>query len=125
MKLKAVIDFIDEIKPNAFTPEQKTRWISEAEGRIQTEIFLLAPAEVIPYDYGRDANSELLVAAPYDDLYTAYLAAMVDYANGEYSRYANTAEMFKARYTAFARWFSQRYRPADKLEDFICHFDRG
>lgn len=119
MTLKEAIDFVDEIKPNAFTAGQKTRWLSEVEGRIQTEVFLLAPAEVICYDYSQDADSELLVAPPYDDLYTAYLTAMVDYANGEYSRYANTAEMFQARYTAFARWFSQRYRPADKMEDFL------
>lgn len=119
MTLKEAVDFIDEIKPNAFTDEQKTRWLSELEGRLQSEVFLLAPAEIIVYDYGLDADSELLVAPPYDDLYTAYLAAMVDYANGEYSRYANTAEMFQSRYTAFTRWFTQRYRPADKREDFL------
>lgn len=34
--LKSVIDYVDEIKPNAFSNEAKTKWLNECEGLVQT-----------------------------------------------------------------------------------------
>ena len=49
MKLTDVIGYVDRIKPNAFTDEDKARWLSEVEGLVWTEVFLLAPEEFRPY----------------------------------------------------------------------------
>lgn len=49
MRLTDVIGYVDRIKPNAFTDADKCRWLSEIEGLIWTEIFLLAPQEFRPY----------------------------------------------------------------------------
>ena len=117
MILKDVIENVDAVKPNAFTNEQKTRWISEVEGRIQSEIFLFAPAQVIAYEWATDMNTELLAAPPHDRIYGEYLTAMIDFNNGEYNRYNNTVQVFNADFMEFMRWFAKHYRPADKIED--------
>ncbi len=113
MTLREVIEYTDNIKPNAFTDKDKTRWINEVEGMVQTNIFLLAPEEIITYNFEKDSETELLVRPPHDKIYAAYLAAMIDFANGEYNKYQNTHQMFNAHYSEFMRWFATNYRPAD------------
>lgn len=51
MTLKEVIDFVDGIKPNAFSPQQKTVWLNEVEGFVQTEVFLWAIEQIITYEW--------------------------------------------------------------------------
>lgn len=117
MKLSEAIRRADDIKPNAFSTETKTAWLNEVEGMVQTEIFLWASEQIIVYDPAADAEAELLVAPPHDKLYPAYLAAMIDYANGEYKKYQNSMQMFNSMYREFMRWFATYYRPADTHED--------
>lgn len=119
MVLREVIAQVDETKPNAFSNEQKTAWINEAEGKAQTEIFLFAPPQIISYDWDSDQNTELLIAKPHDCIYGYYLTAMIDFANGEYNRYNNSSQIFNSHYKEFMRWFALHYRPADAMEVFI------
>lgn len=113
MTVSQVIQAVDEVKPNAFSNEEKTRWLNEVEGMVQTEVLLFASEEVITYSYEQDKDAELLVQPPHDKLYPAYLEACVDYANGEYEKYQNTMQMFNAFFGEFIRWFALTYSPAD------------
>jgi hypothetical protein len=121
MKLKEVIGYVDEIKPNAFSDVVKTMWLNECEGMVQTEVFLFAPLQIITYEYEKDKEKHLLIEPPHDKIYAAYLAAKIDYANGEYNKYQNTMAMFNAHFTEFTRWYATHYRPADIFtrKDFI------
>lgn len=110
--VKQIVENADALKPNAFTNEQKTAWLSEIEGRLQLDVFLMAAAEVITYIWSEDQNTEVLLDPPHDGLYEQYLEAMIDYANGEYSKYTNTMSMFNASLGNFARWFARNYEPA-------------
>lgn len=111
--LKSVIEYVDEIKPNAFSNEAKTQWVNECEGLVQTEVLLLADAELISYSYNTDKDKELLVKHPHVKIYWAYLTAMIDFANGEYNKYQNTMQMFNAFFGEYMRWFALWYHPAD------------
>lgn len=113
MTISELIERADAVKPNAFDNYAKTGWINEAEGLVQTEIFLFADEEIIVYDYDEDKDKELLVKPPHDKLYLPYLAAMIDFYNGEYNKYQNTMQMFNNHFGEFMRWFALRYRPAD------------
>ena len=125
--LKSVIDYVDEIKPNAFSNEAKTKWLNECEGLVQTEVLLWASEEIITYQYGyhglltyqydADKDKELLAQPPHDKIYWAYLTAMIDFANGEYNKYQNTMQMFNSFFGEFMRWFALNYRPADTHEE--------
>lgn len=111
--LKSVIEYVDEIKPNAFSNEAKTQWVNECEGLVQTEVLLLADTELISYSYNTDKDKELLVKHPHVKIYWAYLTAMIDFANGEYNKYQNTMQMFNAFFGEYMRWFALWYHPAD------------
>lgn len=113
MKLTEVIARVDDIKPNAFTDATKTAWINECEGLVQTEVMLIAAVDVIQYDYETDAQTELLAKPPHDKIYWAYLAALIDFANGEYNKYQNTMQLFNSYFGEYMRWYALHYRPAD------------
>ncbi len=49
VRVTDVIAYCDRIKPNAFSDEVKAGWLSEAEGLVYTEIFLLMPGEFRPF----------------------------------------------------------------------------
>ena len=74
MTLKELIDFTDGIKPNAYTTAQKTVWINEVEGLVQTEVLLLAVTEV----YGHLYSSTQTVTVAFPDDKTAVFAAKPD-----------------------------------------------
>lgn len=113
MTLDQVIQMADSLKPNAFSANAKTEWVNECEGMVQTQVMLFAIEEVITYDYTSDKDKELLVIAPHSKIYWAYVCAMIDFANGEYDKYANSMQMFNAFFGEYMRWFAKVYRPAD------------
>lgn len=117
--LSGVIAMVDEIKPNAFSDGAKTLWINECEGLVQTEIFLWAPEQIITYRYEEDKDTELLVSPPHDKIYWTYLTAMIDFANGEYSKYQNTMQLFNSHFEEFMCWYANHFRPADKKGAYI------
>ncbi|MBD5169328.1 MAG: hypothetical protein HDT20_04295 [Oscillibacter sp.] len=113
MKIKEVIAWVDEIKPNAFSTETKIRWLSRLEGTLAADVFLMAPAEVEQLQYtAEDMETELLLEPPYDDIYELWLAAKIDEANGEYNKYQNTMQSYNARRGAFVCWFCGLFDPA-------------
>lgn len=122
MKLEDLFTYVRDIKPHAFTEEQTTAWLNELEMRVQQEILLLSPVETISYHWPEDKNTELLLDPPHDALYSHWLEAMVDYANGEYSKYQNTRQMFNAGWNALTAAFAAAYRPAD---GYAAHWARG
>lgn len=111
--LKQIIDLVDGLKPNAFSNDQKTQWVNECEGKVQTEVFLLRPEDIVNLTYDECKNHELLAEPPHDDIYVYYLEAMIDFHNGEYDRYQNSMEMFNEKWNAFVKYVIIHYRPAD------------
>ena len=123
MTIGGLIDYIDRIKPNNFVTGDMIRWINEVEGRIQTEIFLIEIHEITQYDWddtwtatqkNEALATELLVMPPYDKIYTTYLLAEIDNANGEYNRYMNTKQQFDAAFADFSRYTAQMYAPGNR-----------
>lgn len=117
MMLQKAIDYVDEVKPNAFSTAVKVRWINQIEGRLALEIFLMSTEEAAELEYGTSAEElakKLLVDNPYDDVYTWWLQAQIDLANGEYDRAQNTMAMFNSAWSTFLRWFAQRYDPVQR-----------
>lgn len=113
MKVKDVIAWADEVKPNAFSAETKRKWMGGLEGSIALEVFLMDRAEAEQLSRAAEQpETELLVSAPYDDLYELWLEAKIDQANGEYDKYQNSMQIYNARRGEFVCWFCQTYDPA-------------
>ncbi len=114
MTLQDAIDYADEMKPNAFSDAHKVAWLNNLEGRIMEDVFLMDVDRTgdLLYSYPDDLETELMVRPPHDDIYTLWLMAKIDEANGEYTKYANSMSIYNEHYGSFVRWFARTYRPA-------------
>lgn len=113
--LKEALAQADSLVPNAYSQEQKTAWISELEGRIGLNVQLLPREALRRYTYPEDLETELLLEFPHDDLYLAYLRAMIDLNNGEMDRYAVSSQVYNAKYGDYVRWYARTYEPAQAM----------
>ena len=113
--MNKVIEYVDGVKPNAYTDEDKYNWLARLEGMIRLEVF--KDAEATPIAIPDAADDELSVPFPYDDVYSLYVMAMIDFHNREYNNYNNSTMMFTERLEAFKRYYIQR-NAAGKAKNF-------
>ena len=115
MTVRESIQFVDAVRTNDFPIDAKLAWLSQVEGRIASEIFLMAPAELPQFQFKtilEDGDKELLVDPPYDDIYGAYLTAKVDSKNGEFNRLSTAAQAFNRIWDEFSAYIATWYDPA-------------
>lgn len=111
MTLKEVYDEVQRQKPNAFTEAEITQWISNIEIQIAREIYHV---DSIEYSWTADQNTELLMEAPFEDIYVLYVMAQIDFRNGDYSRYNNELSQFDQRFTDAQASYLRRHKPRRK-----------
>ena len=112
--MNGVIEYTDRIRPNVFTDEDKYKWLNTLEGLVAREV---QQAEEPSYVLPQDADKELLIPHPYDDIYQLYLLAMIDLANREYDHYNNAVLVFTNRYEQYKAWYI-RHNPSCKALNF-------
>lgn len=105
--MNKVIEYVDRVKPNAYTDEDKYRWMRTLEGRVAREIMGEDCECTIP----EDADTELLVKAPYEDVYSLYVMAQIDLLNKEYDHYNNMVLAFADLLEQFKAWYLRNNRP--------------
>lgn len=101
------IEIIDALKPNSYSEEDKLRWINELDGRVQSLVF--QADNVTQYKYPDDMDKELLIPAPFENLYTLYLEAMIDYHNKEYEDYNNVTVMFERQWVEYKKAYIREH----------------
>ncbi|MET0016483.1 hypothetical protein [Oscillibacter sp.] len=111
MKVGEAIAKIQKLKPDIYGDEILTSWLSELDGKYSVE--LLKGEEPVSYEYPRDAETELLVLAPYTNVYELYLIAMIDWHNREMQSYENDKIMFAEADAEFRSWYRRTHRPAN------------
>lgn len=115
MTVGSAITKIATLKPHTHSDDTLAGWLSDVDKTFWAEVITLyentaadgdmpepdvyqAPAEE---GEGGDPpaveDTELLIPAPYDELYVHYLAAQIDFWNGEYGRYNNAMAMFNSK----------------------------
>ena len=115
MTITEAIRMIDAMKPNSYSDADKVAWLSKLDGAIKQEIIdTHEDGENIVFDgYNEDTpmDTELLVKAPYDEIYLYWLESRIDYYNGEYGRYNNTVTTYNAAYSAYERFYNRAHMP--------------
>lgn len=115
MKIIEAIHGIDTVKPNSYDQSQKIKWLNTLDGIIKKEVIDKHEGgegvEFNGYTDETDFTTELLVPAPYDEIYIRYLEMQIDYANGEYGKYNNTKVMYNETYSAFNRFYNRSHKP--------------
>lgn len=96
------------VRPDLYTDEQMTGWLSEVDGQLRAELLGEEPE---PYEFPADANRELLVPFPYDRLYHLYLIAMTDLYNRDTDLYANDMSAYNAAMQEYRSYYRRTNRP--------------
>ena len=108
----------DALKPNSYSNEEKIKWLSILDGIIKKEIIdTHEGGEGVVYngyEGDSDLTTELLVPAPYDDIYVHWLTMQIDLTNGEYAKYNNSASVYNSAYHAFATYYNRTHMPVGK-----------
>ena len=119
MTVKECIDMVDNVKPNQYGIEDKVRWLSFIDRIIVEDVIKTHEGYHDEYEefegYSEDKlGAKLIVDAPYDELYVAYLKMKIDEENGETARYNNSATMFNSYMTEFRKHYNKHHRPLNK-----------
>lgn len=120
MTIQECIDRVDSIKPNQYTIKEKVEWLSFIELRIINDVLKTHEGYDGRYDlftgYSEDKLTITMIApSPYDRLYTKYLEMKIDEANGETTRYNNSATMFNTYYADYKKYYNKGHMPLDPL----------
>lgn len=115
MKIQYAIDYVNRTKRNTCDRKDMINWLSQLECRVKTQIIdAYEGSENVlftGYDEHTDMGTELLVPAPYDEMYLRYLEAQIDYVNAEEERYNNAIDLFNRLWQEFRRYYIRTHMP--------------
>lgn len=111
MKINEAISAAKKLSGNAVDDTTLCRWLSELDGRLMLEFY--RGSECMSYALPQDAEHQLLVPFPWDELYINYLEAMIYYSNGEYERYKNSYDVFNKKELGYRQWYTRNKLPVD------------
>ena len=121
MKAMDIIERLDLLEPNDYSPEQKLHWLSTLDGKIFREVIQTHEGAQIetPAQYETGAET-LIVDDPYgEDIYYYYLQAMIAAENSETQRYNKRMTMFNSAYTGWADFYARTHRPLRAGTHFV------
>ena len=118
MKIIEAINQIDSLKHNTYSQRDKILWLSRLDSMVKRLIIDTHEGgeDVIftGYTETTDPETELLVPAPFDEMYLRWLEAQIDYANGEYGKYNNSILMYQTSYDGYANYYNRNHMPKGK-----------
>ena len=123
MKIKDAINQIDGQKHNTYSQAEKIAWLSRLDSMVKRLIIdAHEGGEEVTfsgYDEKSDLDTELLVPAPFDEMYIRWLEAQIDYTNGEYDKYNNSILMYQTAYDGYANYYRRYHMPLGKKIKFF------
>ncbi len=105
LKVREVLEQVDNLLPNQYSAQQKCRWIAQAEGFVAVEILGEKAPEMVTEE------TVLQVEPPYDEIYRHYVEAQIHYANGEVERYDNAAAAWNNGFFAYRDFYTRSHPP--------------
>ena len=108
MKPNKTIEIVDRLKPNSYSDEDKLRWINELDGMVQK--LVIQTDKIKQYSYPKDMDTELLIPAPFENVYVSYLEAKIDYHNREYANYNNATIMFESQFSEYKKAYIREHK---------------
>ena len=116
MTIKECIDIVDGVKPNQYSIEDKVRWLSFVDRIIIDDVIKTHEGYQNEYEefsgYSADKlGQKLVLDAPYNELYVAYIKMRIDEENGETARYNNSSTMFNSYMSEYKKHYNKHHRP--------------
>lgn len=123
MKIIEAINRIDSLKHNTYSNNEKIAWLSRLDSMVKRLIIDTHEGgegvTFTGYDDRTDMETEMLVPAPFDEMYLRWLEAQIDYTNGEYDKYNNSILMYQAAYDGYANCYNRNHMPKGQKMKFF------
>ena len=123
MTIAEAISKVDALKPNTYSTEDKVAWLSTLDARVKKQVINAHEYSDTIFFYGYDSKAdmetELLVPAPYDEMYLRWLEAQIDYHNSEDDRYNNAIMLFNNAYDGYKKFYTRTHMPLSKGNRFV------
>lgn len=123
MTIIEAINRIDAVNPNNYTQPEKVAWLSTLDGVIKKEIVdTHEGSEAVTFSGYNDEtplDTELIVPAPYDEVYLFWLQSKIDYWNGDMGKYNNSIMMYNQAYENFEKAYNREHKPISKKLKFF------
>lgn len=123
MTIIEAISTVDALKHNTYTQNDKVQWLSRLDWMVKRHIIdTHEGADQVAYngyDDSTDLQTELLVPAPYDEVYLRWMEAQIDYHNGEYGKYNNSVDMFNTVYVGYQNQYNRTHMPIGKAMKYF------
>lgn len=117
MTIIEAINRIDALKHNTYTRKEKVEWLSRLDAMVKKFIIDTHEGDEViftGYDDNTDINTELLVPAPFDEVYLRWMEAQIDYHNGEYEKYNNAIDMYNTAFNGYQNHYNRTHMPKGK-----------
>lgn len=123
MTIIEAITQIDSLKHNTYSQENKVQWLSRLDSMVKRLIIDTheggEDVEFSGYDGTTDMHTEMLIPAPFDEMYLRWLEAQIDYTNGEYGKYNNAIVMFNTSWKEYQNYYNRTHMPKGKSMKFF------
>lgn len=122
MTIREALQRVDSLKYNTCTDAEKITWLSKLDWMITNQIINTHERchefTFFGYTDVEDLDTTLIVPPPYDELYIYWLAAQIDFANGEIDKYNASITLYNTNYSAFAAEYNKRHMPLAQVPRF-------
>ena len=123
MTIAQALAKINALKPNTYTDEDKIGWLSELDWHIKIKIIdtheNTAAAAFDGYTGETSHATQLLVPAPFDQMYLFWLESKIDYWNGEMGKYNNSISMYNTAYAEYEKYYNRNNMPKGRKLKFF------
>ena len=123
MKIIQAITRLDARLFNTYSQEDKLEWLSRLDTMVKKQIIdTHEGAEGVSfsgYDESTDPETDLLVPAPYDEMYFRWMEAQIHFHNGEYDKYNNAIIMFNTSFEAYSAFYTRNHLPVIRGRRFL------
>ena len=123
MKIIEAIHKLDALKFNTYSQNDKIQWLSKLD--LAVKRLIMDNCEENPaadfqgYTVDVPLDTELLVPAPFDEIYIRWLEAQIDYHNGEIDRYNNSISLYNAMFDAYGSYYIKHHKPKSRGSRFL------
>ena len=115
MTIAEAIEQVDVLRRNHYGQKEKIAWLSRLDHRVKHKIIDTHEGgkdiAFDGYDENTSLDTEMLIPAPYDEMYLSYLVAQIEYYDQQEDRYNNAIDLFQSVWNDFAYWYNRTHMP--------------
>jgi hypothetical protein len=122
MTIMQAISQVDGLKFNQYTHKDKVRWLSTVDAMVANVIMASYEGEREPftsYNPDEDMHRELLIKAPFDEIYIRWMEAMIDYHNEERNGYNASITLYNSLLESYKAWYARNHIPKSRGQRFL------